>query len=183
MATQTVSTINPKALSERKQRGESINLIDVRTPVEYREVHIEFARNVPLDQLNPTDVLAGHYEDEPLYVICRSGKPGGEGVRCHRRGRVSQRRKCRGRYAGVGRSRLSGCPWQESDLAGASGPHRRGINRVDRCPAGVLCQHPVCLAIGLHRSRLDLRRHHRHLWHGHDARQDAVESGEGNEVA
>ena len=73
MATQTVQTISPKELADRKEQGETINLIDVRTPVEYREVHVEFARNVPLDQLNPTDALAGHDEDEPLYVICRSG--------------------------------------------------------------------------------------------------------------
>jgi rhodanese-related sulfurtransferase len=73
MTTQTIQSITPRELAERKQRGESINLIDVRTPVEYREVHAEIARNVPLDQLNPTDVLAGHDTEEPLYVICRSG--------------------------------------------------------------------------------------------------------------
>jgi rhodanese-related sulfurtransferase len=73
MTTQTIQSITPQELSERKQRGESINLIDVRTSVEYREVHAQFARNVPLDQLNPTDVLAGHDTEEPLYVICRSG--------------------------------------------------------------------------------------------------------------
>lgn len=73
MSTQTIQSITPRELAERKQRGESINLIDVRTPVEYREVHAEIARNVPLDQLNPTDVLAGHDTEEPLYVICRSG--------------------------------------------------------------------------------------------------------------
>jgi len=73
MTPQTVQTISPTELADRRQKGESVNLIDVRTPVEYREVHVEFARNVPLAQLNPTDVLAGHNEDEPLYIICRSG--------------------------------------------------------------------------------------------------------------
>lgn len=73
MSTQTIQSITPRELAERKERGESINLIDVRTPVEYREVHAVIARNVPLDQLNPTDVLAGHDTEEPLYVICRSG--------------------------------------------------------------------------------------------------------------
>lgn len=73
MSTQTIQSISPRELADRKQRGEAINLIDVRTPVEYREVHAEIARNVPLDQLNPTDVLAGHNPEEPLYVICRSG--------------------------------------------------------------------------------------------------------------
>ena len=73
MPTRTVQTIKPEELLRRKRQGEGVNLIDVRTPAEYREVHVEFARNVPLDRLNPTDVLAGHKDEEPLYVICRSG--------------------------------------------------------------------------------------------------------------
>ncbi len=73
MTTKAVSTISPRELANRKERGEAINLIDVRTPVEYQEVHVPFARNVPLDRLDPTEVLAGHKQDEPLYVICRSG--------------------------------------------------------------------------------------------------------------
>ena len=73
MATQTMKTISPKDLADLKQQGGSINLIDVRTPVEFREVHVDFARNVPLDQLNSSDLRDGHQQDEPLYVICRSG--------------------------------------------------------------------------------------------------------------
>lgn len=73
MATKAVSSITPRELADRQKRGESINLIDVRTPVEYQEVHVPFARNVPLDRLDPVEVLAGHTQSEPLYVICRSG--------------------------------------------------------------------------------------------------------------
>ncbi len=73
MTTQTIPSITPEELTQRKARGESTNLIDVRTPVEYREVHVPFARNVPLDRLDPSEVLAGHPPDEPLYVVCRSG--------------------------------------------------------------------------------------------------------------
>ncbi len=48
---------------------------DVRTPAEYREVHVSIARNVPLDSLNPESVMQGRNgsADKPLYVICRSG--------------------------------------------------------------------------------------------------------------
>lgn len=73
MATRAVSSISPRELANRVNQGESVNLIDVRTPVEYQEVHVPFARNVPLDRLDPVEVLAGHKQDEPLYVICRSG--------------------------------------------------------------------------------------------------------------
>ncbi len=73
MPTKAIPTITPHELAERKSRGQTIHLIDVRTPVEYEEMHVQFARNVPLDRLNPMDVLAGHERAEPLYVICRSG--------------------------------------------------------------------------------------------------------------
>jgi len=73
-----VKTISPKELHDAVQSGKSVELIDVRTPVEYREVHVGFARNVPLDQLDVAAFsrdkkLAG---GEPLYVICRSGGRG-----------------------------------------------------------------------------------------------------------
>jgi len=54
-----------------------VDLIDVRTPVEFREVHVEFARNVPLDQLGPAKLTSGRDGSGiPLYVICRSGGRG-----------------------------------------------------------------------------------------------------------
>ena len=70
-----IATISPKALDELWKRGEPIELIDVRTPVEFREVHVEFARNVPLDALDPGRLAADRdrTKDAPLYVICRSG--------------------------------------------------------------------------------------------------------------
>src|SRR5690242_20136559 len=73
-----VATITPEELWAKRERGEPIDLIDVRTPVEYREVHAEAARLVPLDTLDPAAVMrtrdgAG---DRPLYTICRSGARG-----------------------------------------------------------------------------------------------------------
>jgi rhodanese-related sulfurtransferase len=71
-----VTTMSPKQLHDLVQSGSSVELIDVRTPVEYREVHVGFARNVPLDQLNATQLASGRNGSEPLYVICRSGSRG-----------------------------------------------------------------------------------------------------------
>jgi len=72
------STISPQGLAELCQSGTTVDLIDVRTPVEFREVHLEVARNVPLDQLDPSTVMQARNgeQDEPLYVICRSGSRG-----------------------------------------------------------------------------------------------------------
>jgi rhodanese-related sulfurtransferase len=71
-------TISPRQLAECCNSGRSIELIDVRTPLEYREVHAEMARNVPLDQLDPSALMLSRNgsNDEPLYVICRSGGRG-----------------------------------------------------------------------------------------------------------
>ncbi|MBI1348727.1 DUF2892 domain-containing protein [bacterium] len=73
----SMTTIAPKQLFDRIQSGETIELVDVRTPVEYREIHVGCARNVPLDQLNPAQLTAGRDPaGSPLYVICRSGSRG-----------------------------------------------------------------------------------------------------------
>ena len=65
-----VTTISAAALAERHQRGERLTLVDVRTPAEYGEVHVEGARNVPLDRLGPQDVAG---LGAPVYLVCRSG--------------------------------------------------------------------------------------------------------------
>ena len=71
-------SINPQELAELCKDGKKIDLIDVRTPVEFREVHVEIARNVPLDQLDVAALMKARNgsANEPLYVICRSGSRG-----------------------------------------------------------------------------------------------------------
>ncbi len=70
----SIKTISPKQLHDIVQSGQDVELIDVRTPVEYREVHVGFARNVPLDQLDTAKIAGGRDgSGQPLYVICRSG--------------------------------------------------------------------------------------------------------------
>ena len=76
----TVTTISPRQLADLCKSGK-IDLIDVRTPIEYREVHVELARNVPLDQLDAAALMHGRNgtTNEPLYLICRSGSRGQQG--------------------------------------------------------------------------------------------------------
>lgn len=71
----TITTISPQELAARQARGEVCEVIDVRTPVEFREVHVTFARNVPLDRLDPHGLMNARngVSQQPLYVICRSG--------------------------------------------------------------------------------------------------------------
>jgi rhodanese-related sulfurtransferase len=71
-----LTTISPKQLAELRSSGQSVELVDVRTPVEFREVHVGFAQNVPLDRLDPLALKAQRGSAGPLYVICRSGNRG-----------------------------------------------------------------------------------------------------------
>lgn len=73
--TRTISATEFRSVVES---GKPIELIDVRTPVEFREVHVEVARNEPLERLDPSAILAARNgsAQEPLYVICRSGARG-----------------------------------------------------------------------------------------------------------
>jgi rhodanese-related sulfurtransferase len=74
----SITTISPSQLAELCRSGECIELIDVRTPVEFREVHLDVAKNVPLDQLDPAQLMKARSgsASDPLYVICRSGSRG-----------------------------------------------------------------------------------------------------------
>ena len=59
------------ALSQRQP----IELIDVRTLEEFREVRTPLARHVPMDTIDPQDLMKTRPlpPDEPLYFICHLG--------------------------------------------------------------------------------------------------------------
>jgi rhodanese-related sulfurtransferase len=69
-----MNTITPIELFDLQGKSK-VELIDVRTPAEFREVHADGARIEPLDRLQPQRVMAARngLSDEPLYVICLSG--------------------------------------------------------------------------------------------------------------
>ena len=74
----SIAVMTPTKFAELCKQGTKIDLVDVRTPVEYQEVHVDIARNVPLDQIDPAALLRARAgsANEPLYFICRSGSRG-----------------------------------------------------------------------------------------------------------
>ncbi len=72
-----VQTISPKELHEQCQICE-VDLIDVRTPSEFQEIHLKVAKSVPLEKLDPKEFMAQRNSglDRPLFVICASGTRG-----------------------------------------------------------------------------------------------------------
>jgi rhodanese-related sulfurtransferase len=73
-----METIKPRQLNELHEGGTAVRLIDVRTPAEFREAHVPFAENRPLESLDPTALAqAGNGNaDAKVYVICQKGGRG-----------------------------------------------------------------------------------------------------------
>ena len=71
-----MKTISPLELQKLLAAQPNLSLLDVRTPVEFAEVHVPQAWSIPLDELNPKE-LAGSgkiRKDQPVYLLCRSGQ-------------------------------------------------------------------------------------------------------------
>ncbi len=73
----TTQTVTVHELAQRNGQ-DNVDIIDVRTPLEFREVRAVAARNVPLDVLDPHAVMENREgsADETLYVICKGGTRG-----------------------------------------------------------------------------------------------------------
>jgi rhodanese-related sulfurtransferase len=67
-----MKTISPLELHSRLATQPGLALVDVRTPVEFAEVHVPQARNAPLDELQPGAVQVP--KDQPVYLLCQSGQ-------------------------------------------------------------------------------------------------------------
>lgn len=70
-----MTTITPRQLHERLQRGGKLHLLDVRTPAEHAEIHVPGVHLVPLDRLDAAQLAGvnGFAKDQPIYIFCRSG--------------------------------------------------------------------------------------------------------------
>lgn len=67
-----MKTISPGELQKLLAAQPNLALLDVRTPVEFAEVHVPQAHSLPLDELNPATLPLA--KDQPVYLLCRSGQ-------------------------------------------------------------------------------------------------------------
>lgn len=67
-----VATISPATLADLRRHNRVMNVIDVRTPAEFGEVHLDGARNIPLDRLDPREIEP-MCANGPVYFVCKSG--------------------------------------------------------------------------------------------------------------
>lgn len=64
--------ISPLEAYAMLQRGEAVEVLDVRQPEEYRQTHVEPSRLVPLGELSRR---AGEFDrSRTLLTLCRSGR-------------------------------------------------------------------------------------------------------------
>lgn len=142
-----VATITPGELNERCQ-GQAIELIDVRTPAEYREMHATAARLVPLDSLDPHTVMRTRSgsEGDPLYMICRSGS----------RGRQAVERFYAAGYSNVVNVEGGTIGWEQAGLPVVRGRKTVSLERQVRIAAGSLVLFGIVLGIFVHQGFLGL---------------------------
>ncbi len=75
--TYPIANIDPRNLHRLMARGQTVHLLDVRTPAEYADGHAAGALSLPLEQVDAhriratLDPEAG--EKLPVYLICASG--------------------------------------------------------------------------------------------------------------
>jgi rhodanese-related sulfurtransferase len=67
-----MKTISPIELQNLLAAQPGLPLLDVRTPVEFAEVHVPQARHIPLDELQPGALQFS--KEQPVYLLCRSGQ-------------------------------------------------------------------------------------------------------------
>jgi rhodanese-related sulfurtransferase len=74
-----MNTITAREFKQKLESGDTPELIDVRTPAEFSEVHVRGARNVPLERIDASKIAAEG--DRDVYVICQKGSRGSMAAR------------------------------------------------------------------------------------------------------
>jgi rhodanese-related sulfurtransferase len=126
----SIQMVAPAELDRRCRAGGAVDLIDVRTPAEYRAVHAEGARSIPLDVLDPTAIMQsrGAADNEPVYLICQSGT----------RSRQAAEKFRSAGYENVISVDGGTAAWERAGLAVVRGRRAMSLERQVRIAAGTL---------------------------------------------
>lgn len=137
----TIRTIDPVEIQRLLDTGYRIDLIDVRTPAEFREVHAVGAKNIPLDEIDVEHIVRQREgELEPLYLICRSDSRGKKACEAfHAMG-----------YTNVVNVAGGTIAWDDLGLPVVRGKKTISLERQVRIAAGSLVMMGVALGWGVH---------------------------------
>jgi phage shock protein E len=65
--------INQAEYEQAIKSNQQIQLVDVRTPEEYNEGHLENALNININHSNFKELVQKLDKEKPIYIYCRSG--------------------------------------------------------------------------------------------------------------
>ena len=137
-------SMTPREFVDRLQRGEPLDLVDVRTAPEFQRLHAAPARLMPLDEL---DVSVQPDPAKPVVLICKSGARAA-------RGRDALRAAGRENVAIIEGGTDA---WVAAGLACVEGVSRvPSLERQVRIAAGLLVTIGVTLGFLLHPAFLGL---------------------------
>ena len=138
----SLSTISVDELHNLVQSNDSTEVIDVRTPAEFQEVHATCCRNVPLDSLDPNEVAlqAGAGDDKPIYVICLKGG----------RGKMACEKFMKAGFSNVVNVEGGTLAWESAGLPVVRGKQVISLERQVRIAAGLLVLLGIVLATFVH---------------------------------
>lgn len=131
-------SIDPHSVKSAHEAGK-IHLVDVRSPVEFGELHIAGSQSVPLERLDPEKVRE-EAAGRPCVLVCRSGK------------RAEQARQ---KLASAGCSPLAVLEggviaWEAAGLPVSRGRSVVSLERQVRIAAGLLVLAGVTLGATVH---------------------------------
>jgi rhodanese-related sulfurtransferase len=134
-------TISASKLAELSLQ-QDVDLLDVRTPLEFREVHAKIARNLPLDRLDPNSVMADRNGtgDDALYVICKMGG----------RGATACRKFYEAGFENVINVEGGTAAWSAAGLPVVRGKQAVSLERQVRIVAGTIVLLASLLAVTVH---------------------------------
>ena len=135
-----MKTISPKKLHELKNANSNITLIDVRTPVEFRSVHVGFAENLPLDEIDKDSASKVAENKDEVYLICKSG---------------ARSAKAYEKFASYGYQNIISVDggteaWSDSNYPVIEGKKSISIERQVRIAAGGLVVVGIALSFAVH---------------------------------
>ena len=138
----TVPTISSDRLYQKLLNKDPVDLIDVRTPVEFQESHPEGARNIPLHELSTDGALQQEdgSDSQTVYFICQTGR--------------RARRACK-KMIEQGRTNVVNVEgglsaWEHQGLPVVRGQKRVSLDRQVRIAAGILVLLSVILGWLIH---------------------------------
>jgi len=131
-----IPTITPRELSSRLSFDNKPHLIDVRTPLEHREVHLPEAQLVPLDDLDTAAIKQQHGTGRECVVICRSGK----------RALAAAEKLCAAGMENIHVLEGGMLAWNEAGLPAKRGEKVMSLERQVRIAAGTIVFIGVLLA-------------------------------------